>query len=429
MAAGLDLSPTTDDTTLLYEPARLELARLHGGGATSLQDVWLRVAGLVTQTLQVDRIGVWVLIDEGRALRCRSLYQRSSNMLFAGSVLREADFPKYFEALRERRTISIGSQARTQLAGELATAYLEPLGITALLDAPIYLNGRVMGVVCHEHVAGERAWTGAECDFASTVADALARIYQEDERAFERSALQTYERHLMELHRLEAIGRAAAEVAHDFRGILAAAMGYAELIRRVPHLPPEVMRNSQRIIEAMERGNRLATEVMGFGKDEPGTPRVIDVGNVVARMSSMLSMLIGDRIRFEFKQEHPVARVLIDPAQLERAVLNLVLNARDAMPNGGHLRIELKERTTQNDGTTSEQVVISVQDTGCGMNADTRARLFKPFFTTKGDAGTGLGLVIVDRIATRAGGLVQVDSEVGEGTVVRIVLPCIAAHE
>lgn len=409
---------------LRFEPARLQLAKLNAGGV-SLRQVWEDLSDLVTGALDVDRIGVWVLIDEGRAIRCRYLYQRSNRQMFQGAVLRAQDFPGYFDAIGARRTIAATHVASSDLTRELRQAYFEPLGITSTLDAPIYIEGRVVGVVCHEHTGLPREWTGAESDFVSAVADNIARLYQEHEASNAQSTLRAYENHLMELHRMEAIGRVAAGIAHDFRGILSAAQGFAELIRRTPNLSPDVDRYALRIVDAMQRGHQLTQEVVNFGKDAPATPRVVDIARTVETMAGMFKVLIGNRVALQIETPHPVSRVFVDPSHLERVLLNLVLNARDAMGSGGVLTLRVQD-VTLDDEESARYVEVDIIDTGTGMDENVRQNIFRPFFTTKGEQGTGLGLAIVDQIVTRAGGFVRIQSEVGRGTTVRVYLPRIA---
>lgn len=429
MAAKQPQSPKgqISEQTRLFEQARLQLARLHATGGASLREVWLQLAHIAANALEVERVGVWVAVDEGRALRCRYLLQRSSDEVFQGAVLRAQDFPEYFDAIHQRRTVPAGDALTSGFTRELRESYLQPLGITSTLDAAIYIEGRVVGVVCHEQIGPQRAWSGAESDFASAVADNIARLYQEHERAHAQTALRAYEHHLMELHRMEAVGRMAAGIAHDFRGILGAAMGYAELIRRVPGLPPDADRYSQRIIEIIQRGSALTQEVMSFGKDTPISPRVIEVRHVVESLGNMFRMLLNNRIRMRFDLERPLSRIFMDASQLERTLLNLVLNARDAMPSGGDLTISAADTEAEEDGERATFACIAVTDTGTGMDEETRANMFRPFFTTKGENGTGLGLAIVDQIISRAGGFIRIDSQLGKGTTVQLYLPRIAA--
>jgi signal transduction histidine kinase len=405
----------------------MELAKLHASPESRLRDLWLQLAEIAARTLSVERVGVWILIDEDRALRCRYLLQFSNQQVFQGAVLRAQDFPSYFEALRQTRTIAAGDAASDATTGELGPVYLEPLGITSLLDAPIYVGGKVVGVVCHEHSGAPRTWTEAESDFAAAVADTIARVYSEYEYRHAETALESYQRHLMELHRLEAIGRMAVGVAHDFRGIVSIALGFAELIRRVPNLAPQADHYAQRVIEALQRGQTLTQEIMSFGKDDPIAPRVLDIGSALSKCSQMFRLLLGSDIRLRVRGSAPVSRVFMDSSQFERMMLNLVMNARDAMPSGGGLDIDYEDAAVGDQDDSATYVGIYVRDTGIGMDESTRLNAFKPFFTTKGDRGTGLGLVIVDQIVSRAGGQVKIDSEEGRGTTMQIYLPRIAA--
>jgi signal transduction histidine kinase len=413
--------------TATFAAARMQLAKLHASPDSRLRDLWLELAEITARALNVDRVGVWILGDEGRVLRCRYLLQYSSHQVFQGAVLRGQDFPNYFQALHELRTIVAGDALGSQITDELRPSYLEPLGITSMLDAPIYVAGKVAGVVCHEHVGAPRTWNEAESSFAASVADTIARVYAEYEHRHVETALETYQRHLMELHRMEAIGRMAAGIAHDFRGIVGIALGFGELIRRVPNLPSQADHYAQRVIEALERGQSLTQEIMSFGKDDPVSPRVLDVSAAMSKCSPMFRMLLGKGIRLRIRGAGPVSRIFMDASQFERMILNLVLNARDAMPAGGSVDIDYQDAPIgDEDDERATYVAIYVRDTGHGMDEATRMNAFKPFFTTKGERGTGLGLVIVDQIVSRAGGRVKIDSEVGVGTTVKIYLPRIA---
>lgn len=415
-------------STATFEAARMQLAKLHASPDSRLRDLWMELAESTARALNVDRVGVWILADEGRVLRCRYLLQYSSHQVFQGAVLRAQDFPTYFQALHEQRTITAGDALSSTITSELRQPYLEPLGITSMLDAPIYVGGKVAGVVCHEHVGAPRTWTESEASFAATVADTIARVYGEYEHRHVETALENYQRHLMELHRMEAIGRMAAGIAHDFRGIVGIALGFAELIRRVPNLNPQADHYAQRVIEALDRGQNLTQEIMSFGKDDPVSPCVLDVGAAITKCSPMFRMLLGSNIRLRLRGSNRVSRIFMDASQFERMILNLVLNARDAMPSGGNVDIDYQDAPIgDEDDESATYVAIYVRDTGHGMDEATRMNAFKPFFTTKGERGTGLGLVIVDQIVSRAGGRVKVDSEVGRGTTVKIFLPRIAS--
>jgi len=169
---------------------------------------------------------------------------------------------------------------------------------------------------------------------------------------------------------------------------------------------------------------------MTLGRVNVQRPRVISPADVLDASVPLLRGAAGARVRFETRIPKEVSRVLIDPIQLERAVVNLVVNARDAMPGGGVVTVELREETVgQHPNRESTFVVLEVSDTGIGMDTETRERMFETFFSTKGTQGRGLGMSIVNQIITMAGGFIQVDSYLGMGTRVRLYLPRIAGVE
>ncbi len=422
---GEALPPKTPQA---YEHARLQLLRISADTSRSCSDLLTDVARITARVLDVERVGVWTLVDDDKALRCLHLYQRSSGQVFSGTVLRSEDFPVYFLALQKHRAISADNARTHPLTHELDDAYLRPLHITSMLDAPIYSNGQVIGVVCHEDTGPAHQWNATDYAFAASIADTISRLVAEEKRNRAEGMVALYERQLRELHRMEALGRAAANIAHDFRNVLSAIYGFSDLIRTLPDAGAEAQGYAQRIIETTDRGRLLTQQLVSFAGAEPVVPRILDIRNFIESMRSMLQVLIGKSIVLHVQLQPVLGRVLIDATQLERALVNLVVNARDAMPSGGNLTISLQQtEMDQNDST--QQVVIRVTDTGIGISEAQRAHIFEPFYTTKGEHGNGLGLTIVNQIVTRAGGHVLVESGLGRGTTISLYLPCIAHSE
>lgn len=403
-----------------YEAARLQLARLHVDGGASLAEAVRDATELAAGALEVERVGVWFFADERRALRCAVLFERDTGQHSSGAMLRVADFPNYFKALQERRDISAAAARVDRVTHELDAAYLEPLGIRSMLDAPIYRGGEVVGVICHERRV-EHAWTDAERDFAASAADAVARIFEEDAREDAETRLRAHEAYFGDARKMEALGRLAAGIAHDFRNLLTVVIGCADEIRRSESAPRTVAA-AREILQTAERGAALVKDLLAFGREEARTPRVLDVSEVVESMASVLRTAVSRTHPIEIAVTRPVGRVLVDRSQLERVLLNLALNARDAMPSGGAIRIAVREENVANP--RGAYVLIEVADDGVGMDSATRERLFEPFFTTKPSGqGSGIGLAVVYRVVERCGGFLQVDSEPGQGTRMRIYLP------
>jgi len=421
--------PRAADDRRAYELARLRMARMRVAGGDSLAEFFAQITKVAADTLSVDRVGVWLYVEERRGLRCFHLYERAKDQHSEGVVLRAADFPTYFSALEERRDIPADRAESDPLTSELREAYLEPLGIVSMLDAPVFRDAQVIGVVCHEHRAA-RDWTHEERDFAASVADQVALRLEAAAREDAEARLRENEAHWLESHKMEALGRLAAGVAHDFRNVLSVIVGYTAELKREEKGSPRIATAAREIGAAAERGVALAKELLGFGRDEVRATRVVDVAEVVESLAGMLRAAVGSTHPVAIFAAPALGRVFVDRAQLERVVLNLVLNARDAMPGGGTIEVSVLEAAVADGaGPPGVYVVLEVADTGVGMDAATRGRIFEPFFTTKpAGKGSGIGLAVVYRIADRCGGFVHVDSEPGRGTRMRVYLPRVAAE-
>jgi two-component system cell cycle sensor histidine kinase/response regulator CckA len=241
------------------------------------------------------------------------------------------------------------------------------------------------------------------------------------------------EEQLRQAQKLEAIGRLAGGVAHDFNNILTLITGYAATLLNRPDLHSDARGNVENILKAAERATSLTRQLLAFGRKQTMAPVVLDLNTVLSEFAKMLPRLLAEDIELVFNPQPGLGRVKADPAQIELAVMNLALNARDAMPGGGTLTIRTRNQLRAaavaggDDGvTSSDYVVVSISDTGHGMDRKTQARIFEPFFSTKGATkGTGLGLASVHGIVTQSGGSITVQSEVGQGTTFEIYLPLV----
>jgi signal transduction histidine kinase len=378
----------------------------------------------------VERAGVWLLVNEGRALRCFDVFERSKAQHSEGALLQAEDFPAYFAALEQRTNVPAEDARTNPLTSELSSAYLEPLGIVAMLDAPIFQNGKLIGVVCHEHLHTPREWTQEERDFASTVADGVAQRLETAARLEAESRLVNNAEELAELSKMEALGRLAAGVAHDFNNMLAVILAHASRIPTLPEVTPRVAEAAREIEEAARRGAAFAQELLAFGRERAREPRVLDVARATEEFTSLLQTAVGSKHELRITRTGASGRVLIDRSQLERMLLNLCVNARDAMPGGGCIQVGIGEaRVGDAPGGDGVYVMLTVSDAGIGMDEAVRSRLFEPFFTTKPSGrGTGLGLSIVYKIVERCGGFIHVESAPGRGSTFRVYLPRIATE-
>lgn len=423
------MSSTTEGGLRGFEAARLRLARTSVDGGGSLVSAFHATTELSADTVRVERCGIWLFIEERRAIRCFDLFERSSRRHSEGAVLRARDFPAYFDALERLRVVRADNASMAEATAELTKSYLAPLGIGGMLDAPVFRDGEVVGVVCHEHVGPPRAWTPKEVDFVSSVSDSVAL---EIERAALRDveqSLRAREAQLVELRRWEAIGQLASGVAHDFRNLLVGVMTHAAILIRDPRCPSDRSADAQAILSLAEQGAELAKDLMTLGSDAPHVPAVIDVGDAAMSSAAMLrSILRGSPCELNLATGRTNARVFMDRTDIRRVLFNLVVNSRDAMPAGGAVEIRVNEVVIEGEEGPAAHVLLTVGDSGVGMDEETLARVFEPFFSTKTDGrGTGLGLSIVRTLVERAGGFVRVESAPGRGTVVRVYLPRIAS--
>jgi signal transduction histidine kinase len=248
-----------------------------------------------------------------------------------------------------------------------------------------------------------------------------------EEKLLAQEALRLSEEKLMQSQKMEAIGQLAGGVAHDFNNILMSISGFASLILRKTEGDEKLNRYASEIGKSCDRAASLIKKLMAFSRKQVLAPRVIDLNQVTSGMLEMLQPLIGKRIQLEFRGDPELRCVKADPGEIEQVILNLVVNARDAMPEGGRIVIETGNRASSSIAAPAlSWALIRVSDTGTGIDEKTMKRIFEPFFTTKGQGkGTGLGLATVFGIVQQSGGEINVESELGRGTTFTILLPAV----
>lgn len=267
-------------------------------------------------------------------------------------------------------------------------------------------DGRVRWIRVHERPV-----------FSKGDASRVERIYGAAQDITEQKELEDQLRHSQ---KMEAVGQLAGGVAHDFNNLLTVICGYADLLMKRPDFDELEHEYADEILRAARRAAQLTRQLLAFGRRQVLDLKPIDLGEVVKDLEKMLRSLIGEDTELSVSCAPGIDLVRADRGQMEQVILNLVVNARDAMPRGGRLNIEMSN--VEFDGRAC--VMLAVSDTGSGMDSDTAARIFEPFFTTKEvGKGTGLGLAMVYGIVSQSGGEIRVDSAPGKGTTFRIYLP------
>lgn len=236
------------------------------------------------------------------------------------------------------------------------------------------------------------------------------------------------EERLRQSQKMDAIGQLTGGVAHDFNNVLTVITGTIEIIQEGLADKPQLAAIAQLIDDAASRGAEITSQLLTFARRQPLEPREIDVNGLVVETAKLLRPILGEHVEIVTRLADDAWLAMADPSQLSSAIVNLAVNARDAMPDGGRLTLETANRevdsTGNGDGDASSYVMVAVADTGHGIPADIRDRVFEPFFTTKGlGRGTGLGLSMVYGFAKQTGGTVAIESEEGRGTVMRLFLP------
>ena len=395
-----------------FERGRLALAHMGLRVSDELVGALERAARVSARTLETERVGIWLLDPDAPHLRCVTLFERTPERTSSGQVLDLSTWPAYVVALRSRKFVAADDARNDPRTRDLAADYLVPNHIVSMLDAPIFRGGEVCGVVCHEHVGALRIWSERDMDFAGSVADILSALFEQASRL----ALEESHRRAQ---RMESLGRLAAGVAHDFNGILGVVALNAAQIDSDANAPPLARGAAHDILETVDVGRRLVSQLMTFARLRPVSAGPIDVVEVVKAMRGLFSALHA-QCRVETSLPEGELPATIDRAQLEQVVMNLVLNARDASPDQSTIHVRVDGETR--DGRPF--VVLRVEDAGRGMSADVREHMFEPFFTTAPPGqGSGLGLATVLGIVEHAGGTVCVESEVGRGSVITVRLP------
>jgi signal transduction histidine kinase/ActR/RegA family two-component response regulator len=311
------------------------------------------------------------------------------------------------------------------------TTYLSWLGIVVGLGA-VFLGVVAFQALRQNALARKQIETEAERSEAleQAVRDRTQELWETNQALkAEAEERQAAEAQLRQVQKMEAVGQLTGGIAHDFNNMLAVVVGGIDLAQRRLNGPRrEVLSHLQNAMEGATRAAALTRRLLSFARSEPLLPERIDSKDLIGGMSDLLDRTIGERIKIEVKVARDTWPTYVDPHQLENAIVNLAVNARDAMDGQGVMRITTENQTIAanqvGDIRAGEYVKISVADTGCGMTPEVLDRAFEPFFTTKPvGKGTGLGLSQIFGFAHQSGGEVGIESKVGKGTTVSIYLP------
>jgi signal transduction histidine kinase/CheY-like chemotaxis protein len=426
-AAALGMERQTKQDQL-FSAAAEELAAAGVGGAILLTDD-------VGDNLRL----VFTSVDPDR--------QRAAGKLLGLPMpempIRVDDAEMLRRAVRERETVFVGNVVDYMREGlplpkkKFAAQLQRTIGFNKVIAAPLIADDRVFGILeVHSDELTERD-VPAITAFANQLSAAWRKAMLLKELELSLQELRETQDQLLQAQKMEAVGRLAGGVAHDFNNLLTAISGYAELLSCDDSLSERAHDDVDQVRKAADQAAALTRQLLAFSRRQPLQPVVMDLNKIVVDMEAMLRRLISEDIELVTVLGENACQTKVDPGQLEQVIINLAVNARDAMPEGGRLTIATREVTLDeracaaiHDARPGSFVCLSIEDTGSGIEREVIDQIFEPFFSTKGPTkGTGLGLAVVYGIIRQHGGWINVYSEPNQGTAFKVYLPSVGSTQ
>ncbi len=385
------------------------------------------------ETLEVDSASVWLLKSNNARLCCSVAWDSKEKAWIEPHAIPTSTIPDYLFALETSRYIDASDAQNDKRTTELCPGYLRPGNVGALLDVPVRVGGRLVGVLCNEHRGAARNWLPDEIQFAVEMADQAGQAYAAEEHRLAEEERNIFESKLQHTQKLESLGVLAGGIAHDFNNLLMAIIGNAELaLMDISHANPA--RQAVMEIETVSRrAADLCRQMLAYSGKGKFVVEPISLNDVISEIGHMLGVSIPKNVVLRYNLTEKLPAVEADVSQMRQVLMNLVINASEAIGEKEGL-ITVSTCTAYCDQAyfaktnihenlpEGDYVGIEVADTGEGMNKETIARIFEPFFTTK-FTGRGLGLAAVLGIVRGHRGALKVYSEPGKGTTFKVLLP------
>jgi two-component system, cell cycle sensor histidine kinase and response regulator CckA len=401
----------------------------------NLREVLQEITHTAADTLQVGRVNIWIFDEAKTSIQCIEAYDAKAQRHDCGEVLAAEDFPTYFSALEKLRTIASVHAADNEFTRELNELYLQPHHITTMLDAPIYLSGEVIGVVCHEHTESSREWTVEEKSFAGAIADFISISLEADRRSRAEKRELELQAKLLESSRLESLGLLAGGIAHDFNNLVGVILVHTDIALLQTKDQDKIRKHVVEIQNAAEHAAQMCQQLLSYSNQKQADFETVNLSFIVEEILRVLKVIISDQATLHCQTAPDLPLIEADPMQLRQIVMNLVTNASEALEGKpgtievktgfGHFSPEeLRGHVSNQPLPEGDYVYVEVSDSGSGMDKATSSRMFEPFFTTK-LSGRGLGMAgVLNHVLSHQGNII-VKSKPSEGTVIRILLPVV----
>lgn len=399
-----------------FEAARMQLARLKRAESGSLPRLLDRALEICSRALGVGRVGVWMLDPSAPGLRCVHLHDTEDEGAAPGEVILERDLGAYAKSIAERSYIASEDVRADPQTADLAQKYFASHDILSTLDVPLYRDGAVVGVICHEQRNTARKWTPGEAAFAQCVSEIIAHALTTEDLVSALETLRSLERERQEALREESLTRVVRGIAHDLGSTLQAILLQVEALRVVADDAESVREGAARVIDLGLHARTILKGMRDYAEGDSESPSPVSVDVTLERAHSTLRALAGEERAVTMSLNALDAVVRVSPTGFDRALANLVVNAREATAPGGVIAISSQ--------VCGDEVLVEVRDDGHGIDEETLTRVFEPYFSThEHEAQRGFGLSIVSSVARAGGGTVQVESAVGEGARFTMRLP------
>ncbi len=415
------------------QAALIHIAKYMSPDEEDFSDILRLIVSSAADVLNVSFSAMWLLDDDQIHLRCIVSSLETLEPVPESAVLDVRTCPEYMEALEAGRHVDAADAQHDPRTIHLLESYLIPNDVGALLDAPIRLNGKLVGVLCNEHHGETRDWHADELRFAADLADQAAQSIAFREHFRTENERRMLSDRMQQAQRFESLGILAGGVAHDFNNLLTAILGNVDLaLMDIPHSnPAETAMNEIKVLS--NQAAQLCLSLLTYAGKGRSTPMLLDLNEEIRRTSYMMTSLIKKHVRLVYNLSENTTEVIADSGQFQQVIMNLVLNASEAI-QGNEGTITIRTCLMQCDNAYFRRsyfsnipgeglyAAIEVSDTGVGIDEEILSKIFNPFFSTK-FVGRGLGLCAVLGIVNGHKGCIRIQSKPGKGAIFTVLLP------